>query len=121
MGMPNISAWAKKQRVDMEVTSTSLTKNVADVGGNKQQIAIQKNVATAIEKADGDAELEEVAKDCLKKSHLQQTAIDLLWQQTVVDITSTVSPKKCQLCSYLDIVSYSHSCCYSVSSCATGS
>ena len=91
IGMPNISAWAKKRRVDMEVGSKFMSRKVSDVGGNKNHLCMHKNVATAIEKADGDAELEEVAMDVLKKSDLQKTAIDLLWQQTVVDITSTVS------------------------------
>ena len=91
MGMPSISAWAKKRRVDMDVSTKNVSQKVNEVGGNKKQLAIQKNVSTAIDKAGGDEELQEVAMDVLKKSHLQETAVDLLWQQTVVDITSTVS------------------------------
>ena len=89
--MPSISAWAKKRRVDMDVGTKNVSQKVNEVGGNKKQLAIQKNVSTAIDKAGGDEELQEVAMDVLKKSHLQETAVDLLWQQTVVDITSTVS------------------------------
>mmetsp|Transcript_52860 Transcript_52860/g.128193 ORF Transcript_52860/g.128193 Transcript_52860/m.128193 type:complete len:549 (-) Transcript_52860:1501-3147(-) len=90
MGMPNISAWAKKRRVDIDVSTKKVSQKVTEVGGNKKQLAIQKNVGTAIDKAGGDDELQEVAMDVLRKSHLQETAVDLLWQQTVVDITSTI-------------------------------
>lgn len=90
VGMPSISKWAKKQKVCLEHGTKKTTKKLASLGGEKERVALQRQVGTAIDKTDGDEELEEVAMDVLKKSRLKQTAIDLLWQQTVVDITSTV-------------------------------
>lgn len=74
----------------MKQGTKKTTKKIANLGGEKERVSLQRHVGTAIDKTDGDEELEEVAMDVLKKSHLKQTAIDLLWQQTVVDITSTI-------------------------------
>ena len=90
IGMPSISRWAKKQNKAMKLNTDKIIENTRLIGGNIENREIHLQVSTAIEKSAGDEELEEVAMDALKKSNLHNTAMDLLWQQTVVDITSTV-------------------------------
>ena len=85
--MPSISAWAKKQSEGLNIGTNKIRKGVEEIGGNKDKISLHHNVGTAVEKSEGDADLKEVAMGVLKKSELQQSALDLLWQQTVVDIT----------------------------------
>ena len=64
---------------------------IKDVGNNnEEQERIEQNVGLAIDLAEGNALAEALAKDILRKSSLQATALKLLWQQTVVDITNTV-------------------------------
>jgi len=90
IGMPSISRWAKKQNEAMKMGTNKVIERTRLIGGSTDDREMHRHVSTAIEKSAGDEELEEVAMDALKKSHLQNTAMDLLWQQTVVDITSTV-------------------------------
>ena len=90
IGMPSISRWAKKQNEAMKSSTNKVIEKTRLIGGNTDHREMHMHVSTAIEKSAGDEELEEVAMDALKKSNLQKTAMDLLWQQTVVDITSTV-------------------------------
>jgi len=90
IGMPSIRDWAKKQSEGLKVGTQTFKKKVSDIGGNKDKVSLHHQVSTAIEKSEGDSELEEVAMNVLKKSHLQESALNLLWQQTVVDITSTI-------------------------------
>lgn len=90
VGMPSISRWAKKQNKAMKLTTTKIIEKTRLIGGNKENREMHLYVNTAIEKSAGDEELEEVAMDALKKSNLRNTALHLLLQQTVVDITSTV-------------------------------
>jgi hypothetical protein len=88
--MPSISRWAKKQNEAMKLKTTKVIKKSRLIGGNIENRKMHLLVGTAVEKSAGDEELEEVAMDALKKSNLQTIAMDLLWQQTLVDITSTV-------------------------------
>jgi hypothetical protein len=90
IGMPSISKWAKRQVETTKVTTKIVSAKVKNVGGDQERISFNKNVGTAIDKSVGDADLEEVALDILKKSHLQAKAIGMLWTQTVVDITTTL-------------------------------
>lgn len=89
--MPSISRWAKKQMAGIKVGGNKIIDKTVKVGGNKAQRDFTAQVSKAIDKSSGDEELEEMAMDLMiKSSQLQQKAIDLLWQETVVDITSTV-------------------------------
>jgi X-domain of DnaJ-containing len=88
--MPSIRNWAKKQALCLKHGTKRNGKKIISVGGKKEELALHRNVGTAIEKSEGDEELEEVAMEVLKNSNLKQTAIDLLWQQTVLDITNTL-------------------------------
>jgi len=88
--MPSISSWAKKQNEAMKLKTNTVIEKSRLIGGNIENRKMRLHVGTAVEKSAGDEELEEVAMDALKKSNLQTIAMDLLWQQTVVDITSTV-------------------------------
>lgn len=90
VGMPSISDWARKHGEKFKVNTEKLAHKVSSMGGDKDKVSLQQHVSKAIDKSDGDADLEEVAMDVLKKSRLQKTALDLLWKQTVVDITSTI-------------------------------
>lgn len=90
IGMPSISRWAKKQNEGMKFRTTKVIEQTYLIGGNADNREMHLQVGTAVEKSAGDEELEEIAMDALKKSKLRKTAMDLLWQQTVVDITSTV-------------------------------
>ena len=90
IGMPSISRWAKKQSEALKVGTNKIIEKNLKFGGDKDNRDFHIHVSTAIDKSAGDEELEELAMDALKKSHLQEVAVDLLWQQTVVDITSTV-------------------------------
>jgi len=90
IGMPSISRWAKKQNEAMKLKTNTVIEKSRLIGGNIENREMRLHVGTAVEKSVGDEELEEVAMDALKKSNLQTIAMDLLWQQTVVDITSTV-------------------------------
>ena len=90
VGMPSISRWAKKQNNAMKMGTNKVIEKTRLIGGNVENREMHLHVSTAIQKSAGDEELEEVAMDALKKSNLHKTAMDLLWQQTVVDITSTV-------------------------------
>jgi curved DNA-binding protein CbpA len=87
LGMPSISSWAKKQSEGLKIGTRKIRKGVEEIGGNKDKISLHHNVGTAVEKSEGHADLKKVAMGVLKKSELQQSALDLLWQQTVVDIT----------------------------------
>mmetsp|Transcript_8455 Transcript_8455/g.18230 ORF Transcript_8455/g.18230 Transcript_8455/m.18230 type:complete len:554 (+) Transcript_8455:210-1871(+) len=89
IGMPSISRWAKKQSKAMKLNKKMIGKTLR-IGGNVENRELHWHVGTAIEKSVGDKELKELAMEALKKSHLQQTSIELLWQQTVVDITTAV-------------------------------
>ena len=88
--MPSVSRWAKKQNEMMKLSTMEVIKKTCQIGGKTENRELHMQVSTAIEKSAGDEELEDLAMDALKLSHLQQTAMELLWQQTVVDITSTV-------------------------------
>jgi hypothetical protein len=88
--MPSISKWAKRQVETTKVTTKKVSAKVKNVGGDQERISFNKTVGTAIDKSVGDADLEEVALDILKKSHLQAKAIEMMWTQTVVDITTTL-------------------------------
>jgi X-domain of DnaJ-containing len=88
--MPSISAWAKRQTVSLKYSTKKTGEEFGTMGGKKEMVTLHRNVGKAIAKSAGDEELQEVAMDVLKKSTLKQSAIDLLWQQTVVDITNTV-------------------------------
>lgn len=90
VGMPSISDWARKQAEKVKSNTERLAHKVSSVGGDKDQVSLHQCVGTAIDKSDGDADLEDMAMDALKKSRLQRTALDLLWRQTVVDITNTI-------------------------------
>lgn len=90
IGMPTVSRWAKKQMVNITAGTHKMIDKTTKVGGNKDHRDFHIHVSTAIDKSVGDEELEELAMDALKNSRLQKKALDLLWQQTVVDITSTV-------------------------------
>jgi hypothetical protein len=88
--MPSISNWAKKQLETMKVGTRQVATKAKNVGGDKENLTFTKSVGTAIDKSEGDADLEEVAKDILKKSFLQSNALKMLWTKTVVDITNTL-------------------------------
>lgn len=88
--MPSISRWAKKQNEAMKQNTRKVIEKTRFMGGHTDSREMHIHVSTAIEKSAGDEELEEVAMNALKKSNLQSIAMELLWRQTVVDITSTV-------------------------------
>mmetsp|Transcript_22268 Transcript_22268/g.24807 ORF Transcript_22268/g.24807 Transcript_22268/m.24807 type:complete len:566 (+) Transcript_22268:39-1736(+) len=90
IGMPSISRWAKKQNEALKVCTNTIIEKTIKVGGNKDNRDLHAHVSIAIDKSAGDEELEELAMDALKNSNLKKKALDLLWQETVVDITSTV-------------------------------
>mmetsp|Transcript_27674 Transcript_27674/g.75427 ORF Transcript_27674/g.75427 Transcript_27674/m.75427 type:complete len:555 (-) Transcript_27674:1995-3659(-) len=96
LGMPSVSRWAKKQHNKMQLGSKNAIETTLNLGGSVEHRELHLQVSTAIEKSAGDEELEEVAMNALKKSYLRQIAVELLWQQTVVDITSTVR-EACQM------------------------
>jgi hypothetical protein len=85
--MPSINNWALKQIETMKDKTLSMTIKTSKT---QENILLRQNVGTAVDKSDGDEQLEEVAKDILKKSFLQSNALKWLWTQTVVDITSTL-------------------------------
>ena len=74
----------------MKFRTNRVIKKTCLIGRNAENREMHLQVSTAVEKSAGDEELEDIAMDALKKSRLRKTAMDLLWQQTVVDITSTV-------------------------------
>lgn len=83
VGLPSLSTWAKSNMTQM--------KETADKLGMKKdgRSMFQKQVGIGFKKAGGDKELEGMAKDAIK-DQLQASALDTLWQQTVVDITATI-------------------------------
>lgn len=83
--MPSIHQWAKKQMETMK-HKTQMTTRFS----TKDKITLKQNVGTALDKSQGDQELEQKAMEILKNSHLQQNALKWLWTQTVVDITNTL-------------------------------
>jgi len=90
IGMPSISRWAKKEKESIKFRRNKAIEKTHEIGGRPEKREMHLHVSTAVEKSVGDGELKELAMDALKKSQLRKTAMDLLWQQTVVDITSTV-------------------------------
>ncbi|KAG7348343.1 DnaJ protein [Nitzschia inconspicua] len=90
VGMPSISDWARKHSEGFRLSTEKLAHKVSNMGGDKDKVSLHQHVATAIEKSEGDSDLEDLAMDALKKSRLHKTALNLLWKQTVVDITSTI-------------------------------
>eukprot|EP00536_Pseudo-nitzschia_multiseries_P011884 jgi/Psemu1/289958/fgenesh1_pg.430_\ len=96
IGMPSVSRWAKKQHKKMQLGTRNAIETTRNLTGSTSHRELHQQVSTAIAKSVGEEELEEVAMDALKKSHLQQIAVELLWQQTVADITRTVR-EACQM------------------------
>eukprot|EP00531_Pseudo-nitzschia_arenysensis_P002073 CAMPEP_0116122510 /NCGR_PEP_ID=MMETSP0329-20121206/4253_1 /TAXON_ID=697910 /ORGANISM="Pseudo-nitzschia arenysensis, Strain B593" /LENGTH=541 /DNA_ID=CAMNT_0003616363 /DNA_START=113 /DNA_END=1735 /DNA_ORIENTATION=- len=90
IGMPSMSRWARKETESLKFRTNNVVEQAQLIGGNAEKREMHLQVSTAVEKSAGDGELEELAMDALKRSMLRKTALDLLWQQTVVDITSTV-------------------------------
>lgn len=89
--MPAISKWAQKQLAEVKSRGEMVGQQInKTIGGDRDRQSLEENVRIAIEKSEGDARAEGLAKDILKKSALQSKALKLLWQQTVVDITNTV-------------------------------
>lgn len=67
-----------------------------DIGGDQDRLALKKNVEMAVDKSEGSRLAERRAKEILRESMLQDSALRVLWRQTVVDITSTVH-EVCQM------------------------
>lgn len=97
--MPSISRWAKKQNEALKVRTNTIIEKTIKVGGNKDNRDFHAHVSIAIDKSAGDEELEELAMDALRNSNLKKKALDLLWQETVVDITRYVRNIKCAVSS----------------------
>mmetsp|Transcript_63433 Transcript_63433/g.95765 ORF Transcript_63433/g.95765 Transcript_63433/m.95765 type:complete len:537 (-) Transcript_63433:122-1732(-) len=90
IGMPSIRNWAKRQSETMKVQTKRISTNIQNLGGNAEKKHLNRQVGTAIDKSEGDADLEEMAKDILKKSHLQRTTLQIMWTETVMDISNTL-------------------------------
>mmetsp|Transcript_62736 Transcript_62736/g.127825 ORF Transcript_62736/g.127825 Transcript_62736/m.127825 type:complete len:543 (-) Transcript_62736:1410-3038(-) len=90
IGMPSISRWATKNSNAMMLRTNQAIETTRSMVGNADRRKMHLNVSTAIEKSAGDEELENMAMESLKKSKLQKNSMDYLWQETVLDITSTV-------------------------------
>jgi hypothetical protein len=90
IGMPSIRNWAKRQTETMKVQTKQISRDIQNLTGDADKQHLNRQVGTAIDKSEGDADLEELAKDILKKSHLQRTALQIMWTQTVVDISNTL-------------------------------
>jgi hypothetical protein len=90
VGMPSISKWAQRQREVVKSHGEMVGRSIKAIGGDKERQSLEHNVGTAIDKSQGNALAEGLAKDILRKSALQAKALKILWQQTVVDITNTL-------------------------------
>eukprot|EP00934_Nitzschia_sp_Nitz4_P001158 Nitzschia sp. Nitz4//scaffold233_size31335//23674//25487//NITZ4_007954-RA/size31335-processed-gene-0.10-mRNA-1//-1//CDS//3329543388//1158//frame0 len=103
-GMPSISQWAKKQYLTLKAETRKVTKAVTgttgvDVRVEQDRMTLERTIGKAIDKCEGDYDAENFAKTLLKESDLQEQALNLLWRQTVVDVTTTVH-EACQMVLY---------------------
>lgn len=93
IGMPSISLWAKSQISKIKEHGGNWSKGayeLATAGCDTDKHHFTNQVQQGIAKSDDDPDLEVLAFDILKKSNLQKVAIEIIWSQTVVDISSTL-------------------------------
>lgn len=82
--MPSIRKWAQRQAQSLQVQGANLSQSVRHpFGGDPNRDHIDRTVARAVQKDTALTTLQE-------SSTLQSTALEALWRQTVIDITTTV-------------------------------
>lgn len=82
--MPSIQKWAQRQVRSLQSQGARLSQTVTHpFGGDSNRDHLDRTVARAVQKDTPLTALQE-------SSTLQSTAMELLWRQTVVDITTTV-------------------------------
>ncbi len=82
--MPSIGQWAQKQLQALQSNSETIRRSVSHpFGGDPDRDRLDETVGKAME---NDTELASLQES----SSLQSQALEILWRQTVVDITTTV-------------------------------
>mgnify|MGYP002784715593 CR=1 FL=1 len=82
--MPSIGQWAQKQVHSLQAQRANWSYNATHpFGGDSNRDHIDRTVARAVRKETPLTALQD-------SSTLQSTALELLWRQTVVDITTTI-------------------------------